>query len=94
VAGQGIGVDLAHDERHVVVHAPARGVVDHNRAGAGEPWRPFARGGAAGGQQREVEPLDRLVSQSLHDQTTIELAPDRALGGERHELACRERALT
>ena len=94
VLGERLGVDLADDERNVVLHAPARGVVDHDCARIREPGCPLAGGGAAGGEQREVEALDRLVVQALHDQAALELAPDRARGGERDDLARRERALT
>src|SRR5579875_1872843 len=94
-----IGVDLADDERHVVAHAPARGVVDDGRAGGDEPRRPLAGGGAAGGEQPEVEAPNRLVAESLHGEVRAirpgarEHAPGGALGGERHDLARGELAL-
>ena len=39
---QGVRVDLGHDERHVLVHAPLRGVVDDDGARLGEARRPLA----------------------------------------------------
>ena len=47
----------------------------------------------AGREERDVEALDRLVGQRLDDEAAVELAPGRALGGERDDLARRERAL-
>ena len=67
----------------------ARGVVDHDAAGGGEARRPRARGRRAGGEDRDVEALDRLLGQRLHDQAALELAAGRALGGERDDLARR-----
>ena len=74
----------------VVVHAPARGVVDDDGARAREARCPLPGGGAAGGEERDVESCDRVLVEPLHDEPAVELAPDRALGCERHDLACRE----
>ena len=38
-----VGVDLGHDQRNVGVVAPARGVIDHDRAGGRDLRRPFLR---------------------------------------------------
>ena len=56
-----------------------------------------------GAHSPEVEPPAEKIARSkpwidslaepLHDQPALELAPDRALGGERHDLARRELAL-
>ena len=48
---------------------------------------------AAGGEDRDVEALDRLVGQRLHDADALQLLAGRALGGERHDLARGEAAL-
>jgi hypothetical protein len=56
-----VGVDLGDDQRHVLVHAPLRGVVDHDRAGVRELGRPLGADRRAGREEREVEALDRLV---------------------------------
>ncbi len=86
VARQGIGVDLADDERHVLLHAPARGVVDHHGARGGEPRRPLTGGRAAGREEGDVEAPDRLLVQALNGEAAVELPPDGALGGEWHDL--------
>ncbi len=83
VRGERLWVDLADDERHVLLHAPARGVVDHRRARGDEPRSPLARGGAPGREQRDVEVLDRLVVEGADDQAALELPSGRARGGER-----------
>jgi hypothetical protein len=38
-----VGVDLRHDQRNVGVVAPARRVIDHDRAGGRDLWRPLLR---------------------------------------------------
>ena len=53
--GDGLRVDLGHDERHVGVHAERRGVVDDRDAGGGEPRRQLARRRGAGREQGDVE---------------------------------------
>jgi hypothetical protein len=75
------------------VHAPARRVVDHERPGRGEPGRPVSRGAAAGGEDREVEPLDGFIVERPHDEPFAELAPGRAIGGEGDDLARAEAPL-
>ena len=87
------GIDLADDERNVVLHAPARGVVDHDRPRRGEAWRPLPRGGASGGEQGDVEALDRILVEPPHDEAALELPPDGAGRCERHDLTGREVAL-
>jgi len=52
VRSERLGVDLADDERNVVLHPPVRGVVDDHRAGRRKARRPLARGRAARGEQR------------------------------------------
>ena len=49
------GFTSADHQRHVVVVAEGRGVVDHHRAGGGELRRVFLRHRAAGGEQRDVD---------------------------------------
>jgi hypothetical protein len=92
VAVERVRVDLGDDERHVVGHAPLRRVVHDDGARLDEARGPLAGGRAAGAEDREVESLDRLVVQGLHDQAAVELAPGRALGRERDDLADREGA--
>jgi len=57
------GIDLGHDQRHVLVHAPERGVVDDDGASFGGARRELGRDlGARRGQDDidalEVEPLE------------------------------------
>ena len=88
-----LGVHLCDDERDVVLHAPARGVVDNDRSGLGKARGPLPRRRSAGGEEREVKAGDRLIAEPAHAQAAVELAPDRALRGERHDLASRKRPL-
>ena len=74
---------IRHAEELSTTTAPAAA-----KRGAHSP-----RGRAAGGEDRDVEALDRLVGQRLHDPTPSQLAAGRALGGERHDLARGEAAL-
>ena len=88
-------VDLGDDQRHTLAHPPARRVVDDDRSRLGKARRPLARGLAAGREDRKVEAGDRIVVESLHESSkrAVELSPDRALRGERHDLARRKAAL-
>ena len=61
-----VGVDLRHDQRHVGVHAPGRGIVDDDAALRADLRRPFLRHRAARRHQadvgrREVVILERLA---------------------------------
>ena len=53
-----VGVHLGDDQRHVGVHPPRRGVVDHDRTGRGEARAQHARGRRPRGQQHDVEPRE------------------------------------
>ena len=75
-------------------HAPgARSCRRRPRRASAKRGAHSPRGRAAGGEEREVEALDRLVGERLHDAVALELAAGRALGGERDDLARREGAL-
>ena len=63
VALDRIRVDLGDDQRHLVVHAPEAGVVDHDRAGVDEARRPLGADRPAGRGEHQVEPGDRLGGQ-------------------------------
>ena len=61
VAVERLGVDLGDDERDVGSCRQRGGVVDHDGAGARRSAAPTRRDvAAAGGEQRDVEALDRL----------------------------------
>ena len=47
-------VDLGHDQRHVRVHAPGRGIVDDEAAPGADPRRTFLRRRAAGRHEADV----------------------------------------
>ena len=51
-------VDLGHDQRHVLVHAELRGVVDHHAAGRRGARRMHLGHRGAGREQAEVEALE------------------------------------
>src|SRR5262249_35867942 len=85
-----VRVDLADDQRDVRVHPERAGVVDHGRARGGEARRPLAARAAAGAEEREVEALDRVVAQRLHDEAGVERPSRAALGREGHELVALE----
>ena len=60
VAVERLGVDLGHDERHVVVHAPRARVVDDDRAAPRRSAAPTrATSPPPAREEREVEALDR-----------------------------------
>ena len=55
VAGHRVGVHLGHDQRHVLVVAPGRGVIDDDAALGGDLGRPLLGHRAAGRHQAEVD---------------------------------------
>ena len=63
MAVERLGVDLRHDERDVVVHAPEAGVVDHDGARLDEARRPLLAHRSARRGEHEVESLDRIRRQ-------------------------------
>ena len=88
VAVERLRVDLGDDERDLgVACRHARGVVDDDGARARELRRPLAGRRAAGGEEREVEALDRRRRAARWTTRPSQLAAGRALGGERHDLA-------
>jgi hypothetical protein len=93
VPAQVAGIDLGHDERHVQVVAPGRGIIDHDAALRRDPRRPFLRDRAAGRHQAniragEVVGLEHLAFQGLVAER--DLRADRARGGERDDLGDRK----
>ena len=59
-------VDLRDHQRHVRVHAEGGGIVDDDGAGLGGDRRIFPGNAAAGGEQRDVDAVERIRSQFLN----------------------------
>ena len=96
VPGDGLGVDLGHDQRHVGVHPEGARLVDDDAAARHRLGREARRGRCAGREQRQVEALERVGGQLPH----LELAAGEGhppAGGagrrERRHLGGREAAL-
>jgi hypothetical protein len=96
MAVEGLGVDLRHDERDVVVHAPEAGVVDHDGARLDEARSPLLAHRSSRRGEHELDSLDRVRRQgaTLDLSPGIrELGPGRALGAEGNHLGGREATL-
>jgi hypothetical protein len=91
-----VRVDLGDDQRHVRIHAERVRLVDHGRAGLDDHRRVLFRLGGAGRAERDLDALERRGLDPLdRDRLAAEghgLA-DRALRGERAQLAHRELSL-
>ena len=66
-----IGVDLGHDERHLAVHAPLRGIVDHDRALGCDLGRPLLGHARACRHQADVGALEIEIVERLHLQHRV-----------------------
>src|SRR5699024_4078234 len=89
-------VHLGDDERHLGVHPPGGGVVDHGDAGLGEPGGLRAGGRPARGEQRDVQTRDVGRGRILDDDLLAlerQGPPGRAGGGEEPHLFGGEVAL-
>src|ERR687895_224295 len=108
VVPEGIGVDLGHHERHVLIHAPLRGVVYDDRAGVHEARGPLSARARAGAEEGEVEALDGVLGEGCDGEVRVAGRSNArarrslavrdgsscgALACERHDLVGRERAL-
>src|SRR4051812_21051835 len=82
-----LGIHLGDDERHLLVHPPARGVVHDDGARLHELRGPLAGDAPARGEEGEVEALDRVPLLQRADLEARELAARRAGGGEGDALA-------
>src|SRR3954447_5968399 len=92
----GVRVDLTHDKRHVWVHAPGGGVVDHERTGRGVLGRQRPRRPCAGREQCDVEAGGIGCVGVLDGDLAIapgQRAAGRPGGGEEPDLLDRELAL-
>ena len=93
---QRIGVHFRHDQRHVAVHAPSAGIVDHDRALRRDLGRPDLGNCAAGAHEHDVGALEIVIARvpSLSKcgrRTTLRCRPS-ASRGERHDFAVRKGA--
>ena len=92
----GFGVDLRHDQRHVGVHPPSRGIVDDETASRAYARRPFLRYGPARRHQTDVGRGKVVVIQRLALQRSVaerDFPADRLGGGERDDFRYRKPAL-
>ncbi len=89
-------IDLGHDQRHVLVHAELRGVVDHHRAGLGGTRRMDRRDLGARREQRDVDALEIEGVEIAHLEHRVvaerDLAADRARRGDGMDLGGRKLA--
>ncbi len=97
VAGDRLGVDLGHDQRHVGVHPPVRRVVDHDRAGLGRARAVLGRHLGARRAQHDVDALEVEFRQVLDFQDRFvaerRLLADRTGGSQRNNVIGREISL-
>ena len=96
VALGGVGVDLRHDQRHVGVHAPGRGIVDDDAALRADLRRPFLRHRAARRHQADVGRREVVVLERLALEDAIaerDLLADRARRRQRDDFGDGETAL-
>jgi hypothetical protein len=85
-----------NDQRDVGVHAPGRGIVDHDRALLSDLRRPDLRDIAARRHQADIRVGEVVILQRLHLEDAIaegDLLADGAAGRDRHDLVRRKGAL-
>ena len=95
-AGDRIGIHFRHDQRHVRIHAPGRGIVDHDRAGGADLRRPFLRHRAARRHQADVDVGEIVVLERFDLQGAVAIGDfdaHAAARGQRHDLVGRKFAL-
>ena len=87
---QHVRVHFRHHQRHLAIHAPVRGIVDHQRAVIGDLRRPFLGHRRAGRHQADVGVAEIEMLQRLHLEDLVaerHRGADRAGGGDRHHFA-------
>ena len=92
----GVRVHLRHDQRHVLVVAPGRRIIDDDAALAADLRRPFLGDVAAGRHDADVGVGEVVVLERLDLQRAVaegNFGADRAARGERHDLVGRKAAL-
>ena len=93
---QRIGIDFRHHQRHVAVHAPGAGIVDHQAALGRDLGRPFLGDGAARRHQADIGALEIVIVERLDLEGAVaerDFGAHRAGRGQRHDFADRELAL-
>ena len=60
------GVHFRDDQRHGVIHAERARIIDHYAAGFDGDGRKFLRNGAAGAEERDVNPFEGILGQFRH----------------------------
>jgi hypothetical protein len=89
-------IDLGYDQRHVVVHAEERGVVDDDGAGTNGGRSEALRLRTASGEQRDVHAFEAGVGELLHGDvaaTELHRLAGRTRRGQQPQLDQREFAL-
>jgi hypothetical protein len=90
VIGDRLGIDLRHDQRHVGLHAKARGVIDDDRPGLGRARRELRRHLGAGRGQHDIDAAKVESVEAMHLEHIViaerHLPADRARGGQGHDL--------
>ena len=95
-AGDRVGIDLRHDQRHVGIVPPARRIIDHHRAGGGDLRRPFLGYGRARRHQADIDAGEVVMLERFDLQRPVAIGhfdAHAAARGERHDLVGRERPL-
>src|SRR5690606_14238698 len=90
IAGERLGVDLRHHQRHVRLHPELRGVVDYDAAGFGSPWGVNGGDLRAGRKEPDVHAAEIELGEIPHLEGLVlaerYFLADRVLGGERHYI--------
>ena len=83
-------IDLGHDQRHIRLHAEARGVVDDYGAGLCRTRRKHLRHLGARRREHDVDAAEIVSVEALDLEDVVlakrDLAADRARRGQRHDV--------
>src|SRR5690606_38781235 len=86
-------IHLRHDQRHVLVVTPGRGIIDYRAAGCGDPRSPLLRYGAARRHEAEVRFLEvELLEVEAFERflAVADFRADRAPRRDREDLVRRK----
>ncbi len=95
-AGDRVGIDLGHDQRHVGIVTPARGIIDHHRAGSGDLRRPFLGHRRARRHQADIDAGEIIMLERFDLQRPVAIRhfdAHAAARGEHNDLIGRKRPL-